>query len=136
MYLYICMHIHIRTCIYMYVGFAYTLLCMCNNHCRIREGHLNLDKGFTLEAAATLANRGAQPTPNGSYQFTRDIRVKAVRWLGCHIHTVCVKNIVIPLCRDSVSPVPPAICFLVPPAIYNIRMAGGTSETPSQHNGM
>lgn len=50
------------------------------------EGHTKMDKDFTREAAATLAIRGVKQTKEGSYQFTRDLRAKAVRMVSyCHL---------------------------------------------------
>lgn len=43
------------------------------------EGHTRSDRDFTLEAAATLSIRGARQMEEGGYQFTRDLKVKAVR---------------------------------------------------------
>lgn len=51
---------------------------MCDAVCRIVEGHIHLDKFFDRKCAATLAERGIRKLEDGSYQFTRDIRVKSV----------------------------------------------------------
>lgn len=48
-------------------------------YCRMLEAHIKTDKDFTREAAAALAIRGVKQTKEGSYQFTRDLRAKAVR---------------------------------------------------------
>ena len=37
-----------------------------------------MDSSFTREAAATLSARGSNKLPSGSYQFTRDLMLKAV----------------------------------------------------------
>ena len=50
----------------------------CGVLCRIVEGHIQLDKFFDRKCAATLAERGSRKLEDGSYQFTRDIRVKSV----------------------------------------------------------
>jgi pimeloyl-ACP methyl ester carboxylesterase len=44
---------------------------------RMLEGHQEMDPGFTREAAATLSVRGSKKLQDGSYQFTRDLLVKA-----------------------------------------------------------
>ena len=46
------------------------------------EGHTHSDRDFTLEAAAILSIRGARQMEEGGYQFTRDLKVKAVRGDG------------------------------------------------------
>lgn len=47
------------------------------------EGHIRLDREFNRDAAVTLCERGAKHvdgcTSAGGYQFTRDLRAKAVR---------------------------------------------------------
>ena len=45
---------------------------------RMLEGHQVMDPSFTREAAATLSARGSKKLPDGTYQFTRDLMVKAV----------------------------------------------------------
>ena len=46
---------------------------------RIVEGHTQLDPMFDKECAGILAKRGVKQLEDGSYQFTRDRRVIAVR---------------------------------------------------------
>ena len=47
--------------------------------CRIVEGHVQMDDKFDRECARILAKRGVKQLEDGSYQFTRDRRVIAVR---------------------------------------------------------
>ena len=61
---------------------AYITPSLTTRACRIQDGHLSVDLAFTTEAAVTLARRGTQQT-EGGYQFSRDLRVKAVRWVSC-----------------------------------------------------
>ena len=54
---------------------------------RIVEGHTQMDPMFNKECACVLAKRGVKQLEDGSYQFTRDRRVIAVRerhkcWFG------------------------------------------------------
>lgn len=48
---------------------------------RIVEGHIQMDKFFDRQCASILAKRGTLQLEDGSYQFTRDIRVKSVSGL-------------------------------------------------------
>ena len=54
------------------------LLCETHFMYRMLEGHQVMDPSFTHEAAATLSARGSKKLPDGTYQFTRDLMVKAV----------------------------------------------------------
>ena len=51
---------------------------VCIHVRRMLEGHQAMDPSFTREAAATLSARGSNKLPSGSYQFTRDLMLKAV----------------------------------------------------------
>lgn len=46
---------------------------------RIVEGHVQMDREFDRECAGILAKRGVKQLEDGTYQFTRDKRVIAVR---------------------------------------------------------
>ena len=70
-----------NTCIILYM-YMIVNMCACFRMC---EGHLAMDAGFTREAAAALAVRGSREVAGTGYQFTRDLRLKAVRTP----HTVC-----------------------------------------------
>ena len=64
--------------------------------CRILQGHVQLDKDFDRECAQTLAHRGSRQLEDGTYQFTRDLRVKSVSNIYqcvCVCVCVCVHNI-------------------------------------------
>jgi pimeloyl-ACP methyl ester carboxylesterase len=53
---------------------------------RMLEGHQVMDPSFTREAAATLSVRGSKKLSSGSYQFTRDLMLRApslLRIPGC-----------------------------------------------------
>ena len=50
----------------------------CIHVYRMLEGHQVMDPSFTREAAATLSVRGSKKLPSGSYQFTRDLMLRAV----------------------------------------------------------
>ena len=77
----ILVHEHMCNIIHVYM---IVNMCACFRMC---EGHLAMDAGFSREAAAALAVRGSTEVAGTGYQFTRDLRLKAVR--TPHTCTVC-----------------------------------------------
>ncbi len=58
----------------MSLGYIYT----CPSLPRIVGGHKDSDKLFDKECASILAERGTRNMADGTYQFTRDIKIKTV----------------------------------------------------------